>query len=101
MLDFNNEAIEKKISILQKCWKHFAQEEKLLFKSATIYKSAKLKKLNYNLIIRADEDFYGKPCYSDAEITMVIEQSEDYLTEDGMCYGKVLIKYLNHFHLFL
>ena len=43
MLDFNNEAMEKKISILQKCWKYFAQEEKLLFKSATIYKSAKLK----------------------------------------------------------
>ncbi|RHZ70976.1 hypothetical protein Glove_264g3 [Diversispora epigaea] len=91
ILDFNNEAIEKKISILRKCWKHFAHEEKLLFKSATIYKSTKLKKLNYNLIIRADEDFYGKSYYSDTEITMTIEQSGDYLTEDGMCYGKCIL----------
>ncbi|RHZ82344.1 hypothetical protein Glove_109g68 [Diversispora epigaea] len=91
MLDFNNEAIEKKISILRKCWKHFAHEEKLLFKSATIYKSAKLKKLNYNLIIRADEDFYGKSYYSDTEITMTIEQSGNYLTEDGMYYGKCIL----------
>ncbi|RHZ68093.1 hypothetical protein Glove_297g1 [Diversispora epigaea] len=101
MLDFNDKVIEKKVSILQECWKNFAQEEKLLFKSATIYKSAKK---DYNLIIRADENFYGKPYYSDAEITMIIEQSGDYLTEDGMCYGKVLIKYLKisvHFCLFL
>ncbi|RHZ85532.1 hypothetical protein Glove_64g5 [Diversispora epigaea] len=44
-----------------------------------------------SILQESDENFYGKPYYSDAEITMIIEQSGDYLTEDGMCYGKCIL----------
>src|SRR6185369_806252 len=50
----------------------------------TLYNSARI---NFGEIIRATKKFHDKPYFSN--ITIKMEDSADYYTDDGVCYGKV------------
>jgi len=51
----------------------------------TLYNSARI---NSGEIIRATKKFHDKPYFSNITIKME-EDSADYYTDDGVCYGKV------------
>ena len=42
--------------------------------------------------IRAKSMYYNEPSFSDVSINMSEEESEDYNTYDGACFGKVFIR---------
>ena len=44
--------------------------------------------------IRAKSLYYNEPSFSDVSINMSKEKSEDYNTNEGACFGKVLVLYL-------
>ena len=51
----------------------------------TLYNSARI---NSGEIIRATKKFHGKSYFNNITIKME-EDSADYYTDDGVCYGKV------------
>ena len=42
-------------------------------------------------IIRATNKYHNKPWFSDVAITMDSEEIFDYKTDEGLCYGQVII----------
>ena len=47
--------------------------------------------------IRAKSMYYNEPSFSDVSINMSEEESEDYNTYEGACFGKVF--YLTKFYI--
>jgi len=51
--------------------------------------------LENGAIVRATSNFYNKEWFSEVAISMSSEESDDYISDQGICYGKVnLINYL-------
>jgi hypothetical protein len=44
---------------------------------------------NNGTIIRAINSYHGKAWFSDVAISMNSEESDDYLSDQGVCYGQV------------
>ena len=42
-------------------------------------------------IIRATDNFYGKAWYSNVSVAMNSEELFEYLSDQGICYGQVLL----------
>ena len=42
-------------------------------------------------IIRAKSLYYNQPSFSDVSVNMSEEESEDYNTDEGVCFGKVIL----------
>lgn len=41
-------------------------------------------------IMRATSSYHNKPWFSDIAISMDSEESNDYLSDQGLCYGQVI-----------
>ena len=52
-----------------------------------IYRSVTLEN---GSIIRATSSFHNRPWFSDIAISMDFEESNDYLSDQGLCYGQVI-----------
>ena len=42
-------------------------------------------------IIRATNKYHNKPWFSDVAISMDSDESSDYQSDEGLCYGKILL----------
>jgi hypothetical protein len=52
---------------------------------------------NQNVIIHATPNYYGQASFSDIYVEMDESEQENYLTDNGLCYAKVLyINYYDH-----
>lgn len=51
--------------------------------------------------IRAVSKYYNEPEFSNVSINMSIEEAEDYNTNEGTCFGKVINKYYLFHHLII
>jgi hypothetical protein len=56
--------------------------------SVCIYGSVTLEN---NAIVRATSNFHGKPWFSNVSIRMNSEELFDYASDQGICYGQVII----------
>ncbi|CAB5391216.1 unnamed protein product [Rhizophagus irregularis] len=45
----------------------------------------------FDLCIRATPNYYGQACFSDICVEMDESEQDDYLTDNGLCYAKVLL----------
>ncbi|CAB5367475.1 unnamed protein product [Rhizophagus irregularis] len=71
------------------CLDHYLDEKSNVSESEDIYlKIYATGILSNNEIIYATSKFYGRARFSDVAIAI---EDADYLTDDGICYGKVLI----------
>ena len=53
-----------------------------------IYRSITLEN---GAIVRATSNFYNKEWFSEVAISMSSEESDDYISDQGICYGKVIL----------
>lgn len=65
-----------------------------LCEDLTDAENAKIKWYSYTITpskdyIRAKSKYYNEPSFSDVSINMSKEESEDYNTDEGACFGKV------------
>jgi hypothetical protein len=47
--------------------------------------------LENGAILRATSNFHNKEWFSDVSISMSSEESDDYLSDQGICYGQVIL----------
>jgi hypothetical protein len=47
--------------------------------------------LDNGTIIRATNSYHNKPWFSDVAILMNSEESNDYISDQGICYGQVVL----------
>lgn len=52
-----------------------------------IYGSVTLKN---GAIIRATNNYHNRPWFSNVSVSMSFEESEDYISDQGICYGMVI-----------
>lgn len=45
---------------------------------------------DYKIVIRASPDYYGQAIFSDVCVEMDTSEQDDYYTDNGLCYAKVL-----------
>jgi len=55
-----------------------------------LFEFAYLDNDNYRIIIRATPNYYGQAAFSDVCVEMDESEYDDYLTDNGLCYAKVL-----------
>jgi len=53
----------------------------------TIYESVTLEN---GAIVRATNNYHNRPWFSDVSVSMDFDESEDYTTDQGVCYGMVI-----------
>lgn len=53
-----------------------------------IYKSVILEN---GAIMRADNNYHNRAWFSDVAVSMNSEESDDYMSDQGVCYGKVTV----------
>lgn len=53
-----------------------------------IYGSVTLENL---AIIRANNKYYGKPCFNNVSVRMNSDELFEYVTDQGICYGQVTV----------
>ena len=63
--------------------KKIADESKV-----TIYRSVTIEN---GAIIRATNNYYGKPWFSNVSVRMDSDELFDYTSDQGICYGQVII----------
>ena len=50
--------------------------------------------LENGAIMRANNKYYGEAWFSDVSVRMHSDESVDYISDQGICYGQVIINYL-------
>jgi hypothetical protein len=80
------------------CLDHYLDEKSNVSESEDIYlKIYATGILSNNEIIYATSKFHGRARFSDVAIAM---EDADYLTDDGICYGKVILYKFTYYFIY-